>query len=286
LVLLKKNYIPLHASAFLYDDAGVLVLGWAKGGKTEMLLAFANHGAQYVGDEWVMLSADGQKMFGIPVSVAIREWQFDQIPNLLPKIDIQRKVLFKGIHFLDAVQRTLSRSRWKKSLLQKSLSQALPRFRQQLMIKRMPQAIFKDNYWDQVTAVDKVFLIMSHSQSDIEVTAMDSGELARRMVNSNSYEQVQFFEYYKAFKFAFPHLENEFLEQIEKRQVTLLSEALKDKQAYAVSHPYPVSFEKLFAKTEPYCKKTANSERGSWQNGNQANTEELSERSVNQALEA
>lgn len=277
LVLLRKGFVPLHASAFLHNDAGILVMGWAKGGKTEMLLAFANHGAQYVGDEWVMLSADGQEMFGIPVSVAIREWHFDQIPNLLPQIGFQRRVLFEGIHLLDAVQSKLSNSRWKKSLLQKSLSQALPRFRQQLMIKKMPQQIFKDKCWTKMAAVDKVFLIMSHSRSDIEVAPIDAGELASRMLHSNSYEQGQFFEYYQAFKFAFPHLANEFLEQIEDRQKALLSEALKDNRTYAISHPYPVSFEELFVATEPYCKKEMESERGFGRNGNQPNAHEMLE---------
>lgn len=256
LTFLKKDYIPLHASAFLQNDTGVLVMGWAKGGKTEMLLSFANHGAHYVGDEWVILSADGQKMFGIPVSVAIRDWHFKHIPNLLPEIGTQKKILFKGIYFLDAIHKTLSRSRWKKSFLLKILGQALPRFRQQLMIRESPQVLFNGRYCQQGVAMNKLFLIMSHSESDIRVEPYDPVEIAQRMAGSIEFEQMPFFEYYKAFKFAFPHLRNEFLEEVNELQLSLLCHALENKEAYKVLHPYPVSFEALYEQTQPFCKKT------------------------------
>jgi len=35
LTFLAKNYIPLHASGFVYDGMGIVVTGWTKGGKTE-----------------------------------------------------------------------------------------------------------------------------------------------------------------------------------------------------------------------------------------------------------
>ncbi|MDP9482177.1 MAG: hypothetical protein M3P84_03020, partial [Chloroflexota bacterium] len=50
---LGRGLLPIHASAFVHDGLGVLVTGWAKGGKSEVLLAFAARGAAYVGDEWV-----------------------------------------------------------------------------------------------------------------------------------------------------------------------------------------------------------------------------------------
>src|SRR3990172_1664510 len=44
LTFLKKNYLPIHASAFSYNDINALVVGWTKGGKTEALFSFINHG--------------------------------------------------------------------------------------------------------------------------------------------------------------------------------------------------------------------------------------------------
>ena len=78
LTALGKGLLPLHAAAFRYRGQGVLVTGWSKGGKTEALLAFIARGAEYIGDEWVYVSSDGDRMFGIPEPIrlyrASRSW--------------------------------------------------------------------------------------------------------------------------------------------------------------------------------------------------------------------
>src|SRR5918997_82180 len=66
LTALAKGALPLHAAAFTYRGTGVVVTGWAKGGKTETLLGFMAAGAEYVGDEWVYLDANGRHVHGIP----------------------------------------------------------------------------------------------------------------------------------------------------------------------------------------------------------------------------
>ena len=78
---LSKGVIPLHASAFAYNDVGILVTGWAKGGKTETLLAFTSKGAEYIGDEWVYLSKDGRYMYGIPEPIRVWDWHLRYLPE-------------------------------------------------------------------------------------------------------------------------------------------------------------------------------------------------------------
>jgi hypothetical protein len=75
LTLLAKGILPLHASAFVHEGTGVVATGWSKGGKTEALLGFAAQGAEYVGDEWVYVAANGARVYGIPPPVRIWEWQ-------------------------------------------------------------------------------------------------------------------------------------------------------------------------------------------------------------------
>ena len=57
--------------------------------------------------------------------------------------------------------------------------------------------------------------------------------------------------YYLMFRFAFPEMRNEFIEQAEERQRELLSRVLAGKEAYAVYHPYPVPIPALFRAVEP-----------------------------------
>jgi hypothetical protein len=254
LMFLKKNYIPLHASAFVYKGVGIVVTGWTKGGKTEALLSFANHGAHYVGDEWVILSSDGKEMFGMPVPICVWEWYFKSIPKLLPKVGMQKKILFKVIHSLDVIHRRLENGSFKNSFPVKTLGQTLPALKRQLNIRALPEELFKNRVCKLATP-DKIILSISQNDPNIYVEECDPSEIAKRMISSNELEQAPFLEFYKAFKFAFPNFRNEFLENIDELQYALLCSAFANKEAYKVYHPYPVPFEDLFNQLRPICKK-------------------------------
>ena len=254
LTFLKKGYIPLHASAFMYKGVGSIVTGWAKGGKSEALFSFANHGAQYVGDEWIILSGDGTQMYGIPERIRLWEWQFDYISNLRPLVSTEKKILFKTIHFLDALYKTLSRGKLKSAFPMKVLRDALPGFKRQLNIQVPPEKLFLNGLRTSATP-DKIFLMMSHSDPGIIIDPCDPMEIAQRMISSVEYEQAPIFEYYRAFKFAFPDHINEFLENVRDDQLSLLRDALKGKEAYKVVHPYPVGFEDLYRDMSPFLAK-------------------------------
>ena len=252
LTFLKKNYVFLHASAFVYNGIGNLVAGWTKGGKTEALLAFGNHNAQYVGDEWVIISPNGESMFGLPVNICIWDWQFKYIPNLLPKITIDRKILYKLIYFLDTFYNFFNHGVLKNSFLLKWISKALPSFKRQLNVRERPEKIFK-NAICKKSSFDKLFLMVGRSEPEISIEPWDPSDIAARMVSSNNFEQKTFWEYYEAFKFAFPNLQNEFLESADMLQKSQLECAFKDKKAYQVLHPYPVPFEDLFVEMKKVC---------------------------------
>jgi len=81
LAVLSKGGLPLHAAAFSYNGTGVLATGWSKGGKTETLLAFVSRGAEYIGDEWVYISHDGSRMYGIPEPIRVWDWHLQYLPE-------------------------------------------------------------------------------------------------------------------------------------------------------------------------------------------------------------
>jgi len=253
---LSKGYIPLHASAFLYDSVGIVVMGWPKGGKTGAMLAFMNQGARYVGDEWIILSGDGQKMFGLPAPVAVSDWQFKHIPGLMPKLSAGQRILFGSIHLLEAVYNRVGNGRARQLFPIKLLKKGLPSLKRQLKITKPPQVLFKDRFDELAAAPDKLFLIMSHSQAEIDVQPCNPLTLARQMAQANEYEQKEFFDYYKAFQFSFPHLKNELLDNIASRQSTLLSRALTGKETYLVLHPYAGPLVALFERIRPFCART------------------------------
>ena len=246
LTFLAKNHIPLHASAFVYNGVGNLVAGWTKGGKTEALLSFANHNAKYVGDEWIIITGTGESMFGLPVNLCIWDWQFKYIPELLPKITMDRKLLFRLIYFLDMFYGIFGHGVFKNVFLIKWINRVLPSFKRQLNIRVRPERIFQQEICKK-SSFDKLFLMMSRSDPEVVIDPWDPMDIASRMVSSNNFEQKSFWEYYEAFKFAFPNLQNNFLEGADQQLKLQLESVFKTKEAYRVLHPYPVNFEELFS---------------------------------------
>src|SRR5260221_10531751 len=80
--LKRHRCVPIHASAFVHEGTGVLVTGWVKSGKSEALLAFSQYGATYVGGEWVLLSSDGNTMYGLPGTFRMWDWQRRRLSHL------------------------------------------------------------------------------------------------------------------------------------------------------------------------------------------------------------
>ena len=243
---LGKNYLPLHSSGLSVNDKGVLIMGWAHGGKTSALMSFAMHGAYYVGDDWVILNPKEKLMYGLPLPVSIKEWQFSQIQKLLPKKTTKQKMIFGIIHSIDFVYRNASRIGMKKIALINLLGDVLPTLKKQLKVQIPPGKIFGDRIQKNGTPLNFVLLTLSHGSDEIHIEECNWEEVADRMINSNKFEQMSMFKFYEVFKFAFPNRKNEFLENSIRLQHQLLSEALMDKKSYKVTHPYPVEFEKLY----------------------------------------
>ncbi len=252
LTLLKKNVVALHASAFRFRGQGVLVTGWAKGGKTEALLSFARHGAEYVGDEWIYVPADGQAMYGIPENIRLWDWHLDNLPHLRKQISFEKKAMFATIHFLEKVEKVLPRGAIGKFPPIKFFREAMPAFKRQLNVQLPPATIFERVSKSFSAQPDKLFLLLSQEASDYSVQEIDGEEIAQRMTASLRFEFTRFMEYYQAFIFAFPDKASRFIEGAHLLQRQLLTRALSGKDAYAVLHPYPLSFEKLYQIIAPY----------------------------------
>lgn len=255
LTLLNKGCIALHASAFVYGETGVLVTGWAKSGKTEALLAFAAHGARYVGDEWVILTKDGETMYGLPEPMTVWDWHINQLPKIRDQLTMTKSLAFKAIYLVGRLHKFFANGRLKNTLPMRLAADVLPALNRQLYIKVPVEKIFSEGSIEPIARSEKLFLIMSQEQSGVFVEDWSPSDITKRMLESIYYEQVPFFEYYNTFKFAFPETKNDFLENVRMLQSDILTSALRNKEAYRVLHPYPFSFEELYREMAPYCRK-------------------------------
>jgi hypothetical protein len=252
LTALANGALAIHASAFNFNGVGALSTGWSKGGKTEMLLAFTAQGAQYIGDEWVYLSQDGQRMFGIPEPIRLWDWHLADLPQYRARVGKRDQARLRVLKVLQSVDDALLRSADGKLPLNQAMRRLQPVLKGQLHVDIPPQKLFQQRFETLSSELHKVFFVGSHASPEVTVQAVDPHEVAQRMVFSLQYERQAFISYYLAFRFAFPEKSNGFIEAAEEIQRHRLNSLLAGKETYAVHHPYPVSIPDLFAAVCPY----------------------------------
>jgi hypothetical protein len=244
MTLLGKGVLPLHASAFVHEGIGVVATGWSKGGKTEALLAFASHGAEYVGDEWVYIPGDGGRVFGIPEPIRMWRWQLQQLPQYERLIGRGERARLRA---LDALQG--GASAWRRG----PAGRARALLKRQLYVDVDPQRLF-GRLGSMAAPFDRLFLLVGHEQQDVTVERIDPSEVARRMVFSLQHENLELTAAYLKYRFAFPESSSDLLERAASLQRDALLQVLADKPAFVVHHPYPVSLDGLFGAMHGYCR--------------------------------
>jgi hypothetical protein len=254
LTMLTKGIIPLHASAFTIDGTGVLVTGWAKGGKTETLLAFGANGAHYLGDEWIYLSPDGSQMYGMPLPIRMLEWLLQELPQYQALLDPKERLRLWAVRGLVAsLDWTLSSSMRHIPLMAGTVERVKPLFKHQLYTTMSPRKLFGERMGPLSGSLDKIIFVTSHASSQVTVAPVDPQEIAQRMLFSLEYERQHLMADYLKFRFAFPERQSLLIEQATAVERELLPRALAGKEAYTVYHPYPVSLPALYDAIRPLC---------------------------------
>jgi hypothetical protein len=250
LTALARGVVPLHAAAFIYHGTGVLVTGWSKGGKTEALLAFMAHGAEYVGDEWVYLDSSSGRMAGIPEPIRLWDWHLQSLPEVRARVAPVERARLRSLGAAARATQALG-ERW-PGRPPEPLARARPLIERQRGVQLSPQRLFGAKACRLVGPLDQVVFVASHAAREVRVEPISALEIARRMVFSLQHERLALQECYLKFRFAFPEARNPLLEQAETVQRDLLTRALAGTPAWAVYHPYPVSIPALFDAMVPH----------------------------------
>jgi hypothetical protein len=243
LTALAKGLLPLHATAFVMSDRGVLATGWSKGGKTELLLAGSCVGARYVGDEWVYLTPDGS-MFGVPEPIRLWRWQLDQLPEVRRRLTRRERLRLQG---LGAVATTMRSAASAPGAPGSVLRRAEPILGRQLYVQVPPARLFGDHGAVATAQLDRLVFVTSHELPKVSLTEVPAREVASRMLASLQEEREPFMGYYRQFRFAFPQLSSPVVEEAAALEQRLLERALSGRQAWHLGHPYPVEIESLIA---------------------------------------
>lgn len=244
---LRHGVLPLHAAAFTYQGAGVLAMGWAKGGKTETLLAFAARGARYVGDEWVYLTRDGQ-MFGVPEPIRLWHWHVQQLAELRAGLPFGTRARLGVLP--SAASAAASLAGKLPGLPASVLRRAAPVVRRQAYVQVPPATLFGADAIALQGRLDHVVLVTSHDRAEIELRPIDGASVAARMRASLAEERNPFLQMYRQFRFLFPDRRSSVVEEAAALERGLLDAVLGGRSAHQLSHPYPVRLEDLVPAVE------------------------------------
>ncbi|MHC4415218.1 MAG: hypothetical protein ACYS0G_08040 [Planctomycetota bacterium] len=254
LTVLGKGALPLHAAAFRFNGTGVLATGWSKGGKTETLLAFMAHGAAYVGDEWVYLSPDGGRVFGVPEPIRIWSWHLESLPHYREAVSRRDRARLRLCSLmLRGLRRATANGARHRTSATRTINRMTPLLGKQLCVDVPPRRLFGQASCAFAGTPDRIFFTASQEAPEVSVRPIDPQEVARRMVFSLQQEQQELMSYYRKFRFAFPDSSNELIERSQELQHRALVRALGDKEAFDVRHPYPVELAALYDALRPYC---------------------------------
>lgn len=246
MAMLARGIVPVHAAAFEHSGKGVLVTGWSHGSKTGTLLSFMAGGAKFVGDEWIYLDADRNRMIGLPDHLEARPWYLRDLP--LYRRHAGRKERLR-VAIAERTARWLapkaSESERCNSLTAKIIRFAHHALMNQQSINLAPTTLFGRTACTLASGVDVIIVALSTESPDISVKPTPVDRVATQMAASFMFEQASLLSCYQKYLFAFPGRRNALLDQAEAIYREHALRALAGKCAYTMLHPYPVSIHAL-----------------------------------------
>jgi hypothetical protein len=244
---LRRDVLPLHASAFTYRGIGVVATGWGKGGKTEALLAFAARGAQYVGDEWVYLTPDGG-MHGVPEPIRLWNWHIEQLPELRADLPAMTRARLRSLPAVASSAAGLSARL--RGMPASVLRRTAPVLRRQAFVQVPPARLFGEDALALHGTVDHVLFVASHDSDEVTIEPIAGASVAAHMLASLEEERGPLLQVYRQFRFLFPGRRSDAIEEASAIEHRLLERYLADRPAHMLRHPYPVDLDSLVAPIE------------------------------------
>jgi hypothetical protein len=249
LTMVGKGVLPLHASGFTYNGVGVLVAGWARSGKSAVLLAFMAAGADYISDDWVYIGTDGRKMYGTSAPMTVRRAHLDDLPQYRAAVRRRDRLRLHALRVFQHGERLTRRSARKSRA---TLADALARVAEHKpFVEVSPLELFGPSSCPLAGNLERIVLSIGHELPCFTLEHVDSDEIARRLAFSLRHERLNLFSYYLKSRFVFPEATNPLIEGIDEVEAKALGQVLKDKEAYLLRHPVPAPIPELFRAVAP-----------------------------------
>jgi hypothetical protein len=244
--MLAKGLMPIHASAFMFDETGVVVNGWPHGGKTSTLFSFLARGAAFVSDDWLFVDPECN-VYGLMQPIKLSDWQLDQLPKYQAKVNLKKQWTIQGMRWLDSFERFVPEKARDNVTAAKVFHRGVQFLnKSQRHVTLSPEKLFGTDLIPPTGRFDVLFLTLSHESQAVTVNRITTDDALDRLLAALHYEWFQWEEYYIQYLYAFPHRRNPLMDAAQEKQRTLLKNILAGKQIFLVNHPHPVKLDELY----------------------------------------
>jgi hypothetical protein len=193
---LGNDAVVVHASAVSIDGRAILVGGWSESGKTEIALALAEAGAEFISDKWTIVRADGT-VCPFPASVGIRRWVLPYLPRLRARLPRLARVQIVGAAAASLASRPIRRSSGNALLREAgALSTRLVAMADRVALSLDQVRAAYGTSGDVKTPVPLGLVVLLSTAApgkSPEVVSVDSGTVARRLAQAAGFERRAYF---------------------------------------------------------------------------------------------
>lgn len=250
LAALKKDHVAIHGSAFVHKGIGVLMAGHARSGKTTALVGFASLGAEFGGDDWLLLSREGDAMYGLPIPIDLSPRHVESSSIVRHAIGKPRRILFQILGGFVRTHQKLFGSDMTTSFTGRAMRKILTGLQRHIVPPIHPGQLFTK--CAKSARPQKVFLFVRHDKATVEVAQTDPSEMANELASLSEHEQHEIMELYKTHRLSSSKRKHILFECAVEWQRAILADAIAGLDSYTVRHPYPVRFCELYDKIAPF----------------------------------
>jgi len=252
LTALGKGFLPVHASAFVHRGTGTLIAGGASGGKTGTLMAFMDEGATFVGDDWILLAADGKSMWGLEAPIQVKDAYLRALPRFRKRLNPRTLRRLRVTRVLAGAERRLPRGSGAASLSARIRSRVRGALEARLVARVHPAQLFGDQQCSGSGSLNVLCLARTKNTPGVELESVAPREIADRLAPLLEHEWSDLDRSYALFRSAFPGSRNYLLERRGILMREGLRKALVRKRTLLISYPSPAPVKEVFRTLAPW----------------------------------
>lgn len=246
-LLIRNNATFIHASCVFYKGQCIILHGWRGGGKTSTLLNFLMNGAEYMSDDVVIISKQGNA-FPFTTGINLTEFNFREFPELRKarrirfSLELCIKKMLSRLYRLSACI-PLSTIKKVGDDINKINTYYLVIANNVSFKKLFPQGKIRKS-----SSINRIYFLSRSEIGNIVVSDIDKESAVAKLFHCREYERLdrtRFHSYFNLFSFASGKKDNPF-ERIRDKKREILTEALDGKKLYYIQIPVRMNSKKVF----------------------------------------